>query len=116
MSWWHLAWRMLAHRPAAALLNLVTLALGLAALVMVLSVSRQLSEHVERDLQGVDLVVGVKGSPLQLILAGVFHVDQPAGNIPAALEREIGALPTVQGPAARAAAPKSASAWSAMPR
>jgi hemerythrin-like domain-containing protein len=34
----------------------------------------------------------------------------------AGLAREIGALPTVQGPAARAAAPKSASAWSAMPR
>ena len=71
MSWWHLAWRMLAHRPAAALLNLVTLALGLAALVMVLSVSRQLSEHVERDLQGVDLVVGVKG---------MFDMD-PAGPV-----------------------------------
>lgn len=95
MSWWQLAWRMLAHRPAVALLNLVTLALGLAALVMVLSVSSQLSEHVERDLQGVDLVVGVKGSPLQLILAGVFHVDQPAGNLPAGLENEIGSLPGV---------------------
>jgi putative ABC transport system permease protein len=28
------------------------------------------------------LVVGAKGSPLQLILSGVFHVDVPTGNIP----------------------------------
>ena len=27
-------------------------------------------------------MVGAKGSPLQLILAGVFHIDVPAGNIP----------------------------------
>lgn len=95
MSWWRLAWRLLAHRPAAALLNIATLALGLAALVAVLVVSGQIREHVERDLRGVDLVVGVKGSPLQLILAGVFHLDQPAGNLPATLEAELAALPTV---------------------
>jgi putative ABC transport system permease protein len=27
-------------------------------------------------------VVGAKGSPMQLILAGVFHIDVPPGNIP----------------------------------
>ncbi|MES2425225.1 MAG: ABC transporter permease, partial [Pseudomonadota bacterium] len=35
----------------------------------------------ERDLAGIDVVVGAKGSPLQLILAGVFHIDVPTGNI-----------------------------------
>ena len=42
---------------------------------------------MRRDLAGIDLVVGAKGSPMQLILAGVFHLDVPPGNIPlAALE------------------------------
>ena len=37
-----------------------------------------------RDAAGIDLVVGAKGSPLQLVLAGVYHVDVPPGNIPLA--------------------------------
>jgi len=40
--------------------------------------------------------VGAKGSPLQLILSGVLHLDLPTGNIPAALIDEIGALPAVR--------------------
>ena len=34
-----------------------------------------------RDAQGIDLVVGAKGSPLQLILSAVYHIDIPTGNI-----------------------------------
>jgi putative ABC transport system permease protein len=45
----------------------------------------------ERDLAGIDVVVGAKGSPLQLILAGVFHMDVPPGNVPLA---EVQALAT----------------------
>jgi hypothetical protein len=33
-------------------------------------------------MRRIDLVVGAKGSPLQLVLAGVFHADTPTGNIP----------------------------------
>ena len=77
-----LAWRYLWSRPLAAALNLLLLALGLAAITLVLLVSTQLDRAFERDLEGIDLVVGAKGSPLQLILAGVFHIDVPTGNIP----------------------------------
>ncbi|MCZ8095864.1 MAG: ABC transporter permease [Acidovorax sp.] len=77
-----LAWRYLWSRPLAAALNLLLLTLGLAAITLVLLVSTQLDQTFERDLNGIDLVVGAKGSPLQLILAGVFHIDVPTGNIP----------------------------------
>ena len=77
-----LAWRYLWSRPLAAALNLLLLTLGLAAITLVLLVSNQLDRAFERDLEGIDLVVGAKGSPLQLILAGVFHIDVPTGNIP----------------------------------
>ena len=30
--------------------------------------------------QGIDLVVGAKGSPLQIVLAGVYHADVPPGT------------------------------------
>lgn len=83
-----LAWRYLWSRPLVAVLNLTLLALGVAAMSFVLGVSGQVERSVQRDLAGIDLVVGAKGSPLQLILAGVFHLDVPTGNIPlAALQR-----------------------------
>lgn len=77
-----LAWRYLWARPLVAALNLALLALGVAAMSFVLVVSEQVERSVQRDLKGIDLVVGAKGSPLQLILAGVFHLDVPSGNIP----------------------------------
>lgn len=77
-----LAWRYLWARPLVAALNLTLLALGVAAMGFVVIVSEQVERSVQRDLAGIDLVVGAKGSPLQLILAGVFHIDVPSGNIP----------------------------------
>ncbi|CAN7404862.1 ABC transporter permease [Acidovorax sp. LjRoot194] len=77
-----LSWRYLWSRPLAAVLNLLVLTLGLAAITLVVLVATQLDKAFERDLDGIDLVVGAKGSPLQLILAGVFHIDVPTGNIP----------------------------------
>ncbi len=79
-----LAFRYLWSRPLAAALNLLLLSLGLASITLVLLVSAQVDRVFERDLAGIDLVVGAKGSPLQLILAGVFHIDVPPGNIPLA--------------------------------
>jgi len=76
-----LAWRYLWSRPLTSALNLLLLTLGLAAMTLVLLVATQMDRGFERDVQGIDLVVGAKGSPLQLILAGVFHIDVPPGNI-----------------------------------
>ena len=76
-----LAFRYLWSRPLAALLNLLLLSLGLASISFVLLASEQVDRAFERDLAGIDLVVGAKGSPLQLILAGVFQIDVPPGNI-----------------------------------
>lgn len=76
-----LAFRYLWSRPLAALLNLLLLTLGLASITFVLLASEQIDRAFQRDLAGIDLVVGAKGSPMQLILAGVFHIDVPPGNI-----------------------------------
>lgn len=78
-----LSWTYLWARPLATLLHLLLLSLGLAAISLVLLVSEQVEQGLRRDLAGIDLVVGAKGSPLQLILSGVFHLDVPTGNIPA---------------------------------
>ncbi len=90
-----LAWRYLWARPLQAVLNLLLLALGLAVVTLVLLVGTQIDRGFERDVQGIDLVVGAKGSPLQLILAGVFHIDVPPGNIALADFEELQRNPMV---------------------
>lgn len=90
-----LAWRYLWARPLVSALNLLLLSLGLAAITFVLLVSEQIEGGVRRDLAGIDLVVGAKGSPMQIMLAGVFHLDVPTGNIPLAMLDELRAQPLV---------------------
>ena len=79
-----LSFKYLWSRPLAAVLNVLLLALGVASITLVLLISSQIDHAFERDLKGIDVVVGAKGSPMQLILAGVFHIDTPTGNIPLA--------------------------------
>jgi putative ABC transport system permease protein len=59
----------------------VLLSLGIAVITVLLLFSRQVKEKISENSRGIDLVVGAKGSPLQLILCNVFHVDFPTGNI-----------------------------------
>lgn len=81
MNVFTLSWRYLWSRPLTTVLNLLLLTLGLASMAFVLIARDQVDRAFERDLAGIDLVVGAKGSPMQLILAGVFHLDVPPGNI-----------------------------------
>ena len=77
-----LSWRYLWSRPMGAALNVLLLSLGLASITFLMLVSFQLDKAFDKDLAGIDVVVGAKGSPMQLILCGVFHIDVPPGNIP----------------------------------
>jgi putative ABC transport system permease protein len=90
-----LAWRYLWSRPLAAALNLLLLSLGLASMTFLLLVSHQIDKAFERDLAGIDVVVGAKGSPMQLILSGVFHLDVPTGNVPLAAIKALETHPQV---------------------
>ena len=49
--------------------------------VVLLLFQRELEERLGRDARGIDLVVGAKGSGLQLVLSAVFHIDVPTGNV-----------------------------------
>jgi putative ABC transport system permease protein len=69
-------------RPLNTALNLVLLALGVGTIALLMLASHQIEERMGRDARGIDLVAGAKGSPMQLILSAVFHIDAPTGNIP----------------------------------
>ena len=83
------------QRKLGTFLNVLLLGLGMATIVVLILFSRQLDDNVQSNINGIDLVVGAKGSPLQLILSSVFHVDTPTGNIPVREARELSSHPMV---------------------
>lgn len=85
-----LSFAYLRARPLALALNLLLLALGVATITVLILATGQLEERMTRDARGIDLVVGAKGSPMQLVLSAVFHLDAPTGNIPLAEAEALG--------------------------
>ena len=76
-------------RPLNTALSLLLLSLGVATIVLLILVVSQIEERMQRDARGIDLVVGAKGSPMQLMLSGIYHLDAPTGNIPLASARAL---------------------------
>jgi putative ABC transport system permease protein len=62
-------------------LNVLLLALGVATITLLLLTTSQLEERMQRDARGIDLVVGAKGSPMQIILSSIYQLDVPTGNV-----------------------------------
>ena len=62
-------------------LSVMLLSIGIGMVSFIVTVSEQLNDRFNRDIRGIDMVVGAKGSPLQLILSAVYQIDNPTGNI-----------------------------------
>ena len=69
-------------RPLGTALSVLLITLGVGMIALLIQISNQVREQLEKNVRGIDMVVGAKGSPLQLILSAVFHIDTPTGNIP----------------------------------
>lgn len=81
MSLVFLVWQYLKERPLSTVLNVMLLGLGVAVITIMALANVQMQRKIEDNVKGVDLVIGAKGSPMQLILSSIFHVDVPTGNI-----------------------------------
>ena len=81
MSLLKLAWKNIIHNPLSLLLNLILLTLGIGLINFILLVNHQLKDKFDKNLAEIDLVIGAKGSPLQMILSSMYHIDAPTGNI-----------------------------------
>jgi putative ABC transport system permease protein len=91
-----LVWRNICFKPLASIFNVLLLAMGVATILTLLSLNTQIENRFTKDLQGIDLVVSSKGSPLQIILSSVFHLDIPTGNIPFLEAEKLKANPFVK--------------------
>ena len=81
MKMFALAWRNVFSKPLNLFLTLVLFGLGVGLITFLLLFNTQLKDKFDRNLADLDLVIGAKGSPLQLILCNMFHIDNPTGNI-----------------------------------
>lgn len=90
-----MAWRYLWVRPLVTLLTLAGIALGVALIGAVLTLRRETERTFQQEAAMFDVVVGAKGSPLQLVLSSVYHLDVPTGNVPYALYEKLKANPRI---------------------
>ncbi|MDO5553525.1 MAG: ABC transporter permease [Planctomycetia bacterium] len=82
MSLWKIALRSIQHRSLASSLTALSMSLGVALVVTVLVINGVVSKTFQQGAQGYDLIVGAKGSKLQLVLSTVFYNQDPLAPIP----------------------------------
>lgn len=76
-----LAWKNLTFKPLSALLSVLLFALSIGLISLLLNLREQADDQFDANLAGIDLVVGAKGSPLELTLNSMYHVGYATGNI-----------------------------------
>lgn len=81
--------RNLAQRRLASVLTGLSVALGTALVVAILLVERQGRTRFDQAAFGYELIVGARGSAVQLVLNTVYHLDRSPGNIPAGVLEEL---------------------------
>ena len=75
------AWKNVISKPLKSVLTVTLLMFGISMISLFLLMERQLDNVINKNVKDIDLVLGASGSPLQLIMASVYHIDDPVGNI-----------------------------------
>ena len=96
MNLFKLSFSYLRRRWLNTLLNVLLLSFGIATIVVLLLFSYQVEDNLYKNAEGVDVVVGAKGSPIQLILSSIFHIDAPTGNVDLHEAKELMENPSVR--------------------
>lgn len=82
MSLFHIAWKSIRQRMLGSSLTALSISLGVALMVTVIVINGVVSRMFSQTATGYDLIVGAKGSPLQLVLNSIFFLDRPIENLP----------------------------------
>ena len=81
MNIWSISIQNIKSKPLYTFLSVFIASLSIALLLGTQQLKRSFENQIENNLGKIDVVVGAKGSPLQLVLASVLHLDNPTGNI-----------------------------------
>lgn len=96
MNTFALVWKNITQQWGATLLSMLLTAFGVAILLVIYISGDTFEKQLENNSKNIDLVIGAKGSPMQLILSSLYHVDNPTGNISLAEANKIAENPFVQ--------------------
>ncbi|MGE8241884.1 MAG: ABC transporter permease [Sphingobacterium sp.] len=77
-----LVWKNLSRQFGSVFLSILLTAFGISILAVLSITGETFEKQLDNNSKNIDLVIGAKGSPLQLILSSVYHIDNPTGNIP----------------------------------
>lgn len=76
-----IAWKNAWFKPLNTVLSVALLTASVAIISLLILLQKQFEKQFSSNIDGVDLVIGAKGSPMQLILSSVYQMDAPTGNI-----------------------------------
>ena len=95
MSFWRIVLRSLRQHRFSSILAIVSIAMGIALLVAVYSFREQTHHTFTQVGLGVDAILGPKGSPLQIVLNALYHLEEMPGKIKWTYFREVERHPLV---------------------
>jgi putative ABC transport system permease protein len=76
-----IVWKNIIDKKLNSFLCILLMTLGIAIISLLLLLGKQFQEKFSKNISGIDMVVGAKGSPLQLILSSIYQIDNPTGNV-----------------------------------
>lgn len=96
MNIWKISIQNMRSKPMYTFLSVLMLALSIALLLSIQQLKSSFKYQMENNLGPIDMVVGAKGSPLQLVLSSVLHIDNPTGNISYKEAKKISKNPMIE--------------------
>lgn len=85
MNLFQLIFKQMRQRALSTWLTLLSVALGVGLAIAIMVLQREGKQIFGQTDYGYDVLVGAKGSPLQLTLNTIYQIDRSPGNIPYSL-------------------------------
>jgi putative ABC transport system permease protein len=82
MNYFELVLKNMRQRALSTWLTMLSVTLGVALAVAIIVLGRESEQLFGQNDYGYDVLIGKKGSQLQLVLNTVYHMDVSPGNIP----------------------------------
>ncbi|MCB0728962.1 MAG: ABC transporter permease [Ignavibacteriae bacterium] len=77
-----IVYRNLKHRKLSTLLTIFSILAGVALVISIMLIKQETEDAFNQTATGYEIIVGPKGSPLQLTLSTVYQIGFPIQNMP----------------------------------
>ena len=85
----------LKSRLSSTILAVLLTTFGILISIILVQFENHIKTRLNNDGKKIDIIVGAKGSPLQIVLSSIYHIDLPTGNIPYSSLKTISEYPLV---------------------